>query len=56
MMHLANIIYRIRGGVVSEVVVQVNKFITSYGDIHYENCSDAIVMEQESCMQSNGRF
>jgi len=46
---------RIRGGMMSEEVVQVYKY-TSYGDIHYENYSDAIVVKQESCMQINGRF
>ena len=45
---------RSRGGMMSEVV-QVYKY-TSYGDIHYENYSDAIVVKQESCMQINGRF
>ena len=39
----------------SEEVVQVYKY-PSYGDIHYENYSDAIVVKQESCMQINGRF
>ena len=39
----------------SEEIVQVYKY-TSYGDIHYENYSDAIVVKQESCMQINGRF